>query len=69
MSELLTPREVDLIFRYPPGRTTRLAKAGKIEHIVLPDGEIRIAQSTVERLATPVPLPASSQEVLHAQAG
>jgi hypothetical protein len=50
---LLTPREVDLLLRYPAGRTARLARAGKIHAITLPDGELRIAQKTVERLLKP----------------
>ena len=38
-NRLLKPSEVDIIFRYPTGRTQRLAKAGKIPFIELPDGE------------------------------
>lgn len=52
---LLTPREVDVFLRYPAGRTARLARAGKIPHIVLPDGEIRIDQREVEKLVSPSP--------------
>jgi hypothetical protein len=48
--ELLKPAEVDLLFRYPTGRSIKLAKAGKIPHIVLPDGEIRFDQAEIERL-------------------
>ena len=47
---LLKPREVDLLFRYPAGRTLRLAKAGKIAFVLLPDGEIRITESLVQNL-------------------
>jgi len=47
---LLKPREVDLIFRYPAGRTQKLAKAGKIPCVRLPDGEFRIPESIVQGL-------------------
>jgi hypothetical protein len=47
---LLKPREVDLIFRYPSGRTLRLAKVGRIPCIRLPDGEIRFEESEIEKL-------------------
>jgi len=50
MRKLLTPREVDLYFKYPSGRTARLARAGRIPSIRLPDGEIRIDQATIEKL-------------------
>lgn len=47
---LLTAREVDVILRYPSGRTQRLARGGSIASIVLPDGEIRITQQEVDRI-------------------
>lgn len=53
VGSLLTPREVDRIFRYPRGRTQRLAKAGKIDHIRLPDGEIRFRPDQIEHLLNP----------------
>jgi predicted site-specific integrase-resolvase len=48
--ELLKPREVDLLLRYPPGRTAKLARAGRIPFIRLPDGEIRIDADEIKRL-------------------
>jgi len=39
--ELLLPREVDRLLSYPRGRAARLARAGKLPAIFLPDGEIR----------------------------
>ena len=48
--ELLKPKEVDLLLRYPFGRALRLAKAKKIPHIKLPDGEIRFDKAEIERL-------------------
>ena len=47
---LLKLGEVDIVFRYPAGRTKRLTKNGKIPYVELPDGGIRIKQSTVERI-------------------
>jgi len=48
--ELLKPKEVDLLLRYPFGKTARLAKAGKIPYIQLPDGQIRIREDEIESL-------------------
>ena len=47
---LLKPVEVDLLLRYPTGRAGRLAKAGKLPHVLLPDGEIRFVESEIEAL-------------------
>jgi predicted site-specific integrase-resolvase len=56
MRTLLTPRDVDGLFRYPAGRAARLAKAGRIPCIRLPDGEIRFDASEIEKmLALPKP--------------
>jgi hypothetical protein len=50
---LLTPREVDLLFRYPTGRSRRLARQGKLPHIILPDGEIRFVREVIAELLRP----------------
>jgi len=50
MKTLLVPREVDRLLRYPRGRAARLAKAGQIPFIELPDGEIRFDEEVVKRL-------------------
>jgi predicted site-specific integrase-resolvase len=50
MMQLLTPREVDVMLRYPAGRTLRLVKAGKIPSIRLPDGEVRIDEAALKKL-------------------
>lgn len=50
MQALLHPNEVDELLRYPRGRAVRLARAGKILSVVLPDGEIRFTRSTIEGL-------------------
>jgi len=47
---LLKPSEVDLLFRYPAGRSLKLAKAGRIPHIILPDGEVRFDEAEIESL-------------------
>ena len=44
---LLKPIEVDILFRYPTGRTMRLVRQGKIPFVRLPDGEVRIRESFV----------------------
>jgi hypothetical protein len=52
-SDLLTPREVDRLLRYPRGRSARLARKGKLQAIFLPDGEIRFDPETIQRLIVP----------------
>ena len=49
-TRLLRPGEVDFFLRYPSGRSLRLAKAGRIPFIRLPDGEIRFEESAIRRL-------------------
>jgi hypothetical protein len=46
-NDLLTPEEVDRFFRYPRGRAARLAKAGKLPAIFLPDGEVRFDREAI----------------------
>jgi predicted site-specific integrase-resolvase len=48
--ELFKPREVDLLLRLPFGRAAKLAREGKLPHIVLPDGEIRFIKCEIETL-------------------
>lgn len=50
MRKLLKPTEVDELLRYSAGRTLRLAKAGKIPFIRLPDGAIRFSESEIEMI-------------------
>lgn len=50
---LLTAREVERMLRYSPGRATRLAKAGKLPYLILPDGEVRFNKTEIERLLYP----------------
>jgi Helix-turn-helix domain len=63
---LLTPAEVDRIFRYPRGRVLRLVRAGKFPHIELPDGEIRIDRATVDAMLTHTNESPSARGVAHA---
>ena len=51
--KLLTPYEVDRLLRYPRGRAVRLARAGRILFLRLPDGEIRFEQGEIEKLIAP----------------
>lgn len=66
MKTLLMPREVDRLLRYPRGRSVKLAKAGRLPHVVLPDGEIRFDEDVIQRLLTPRHDDTSAQEVVHA---
>lgn len=49
-TQLLTPTEVDLLFRYKLGRSQKLAKAGLLPHVLLPDGEIRFEENEIAGL-------------------
>lgn len=53
MQRLVLPRELDLILRYPKGRCLKLAKAGKLPHIKLPDGEIRFDLNQIDQIIAP----------------
>ena len=48
--QLLKPKEVDVLLRYPVGRAQRLAKKGMIPCIVLPDGSIRFNEKIIESI-------------------
>ena len=50
MKTLLTPYEIDRALRYRRGQSLRLAIAGLLPHITLPDGEIRFDPNQIERL-------------------
>jgi hypothetical protein len=50
MTALLMPHDVDRILRYPSGRSERLAKAGKLPCIRLPDGSIRFDEDQIKTL-------------------
>jgi len=42
LTELLYPDDIDSRLNWPTGRTSRLARFGKLPHYVLPDGSIRL---------------------------
>ena len=42
-TELLYPDDIDSRLNWPPGRTSRLVRTGKLPHYILPDGSIRLS--------------------------
>ena len=50
MDKLLTPYETDKLLRYPRGRAVRLARAGKLPAVLLPDGEVRFRAGDLQRI-------------------
>ena len=50
MQNIMKPVEVDLTLRWPAGKTERLAKQGKIPHLVLLDGAIRFSPEDVDKI-------------------
>ena len=54
-TELVYPDEIDLRLNWPPGRTSRLARTGKLPHYILPDGSIRLRWDEIELLVQHVP--------------
>ena len=48
--ELVKPKELDRILRYPLGRSQRLARKGELPHIVLPAGQIRFTSGDIESI-------------------
>lgn len=58
---LLYPEEIDNRLNWPLGRATRLAKKGKLPHVVLPDGSIRFEWESIEPLLVRVPQRGSGQ--------
>jgi hypothetical protein len=48
MQYLLTPDEVDELFRYKAGRSQRLARRNILPHVTLADGSIRFRRDYVE---------------------
>lgn len=46
----LRPDQLDKRLNWPPGRSARLAKRGKLPHIVLPDGAVRFRWREIKPL-------------------
>jgi len=59
LTELLYPDDIDTKLNWPPGRTSRLARAGKLPHYILPDGSIRFRWDEIVTLIRHVVAPAS----------
>ena len=55
--KLLTGYEVDSILRYAQGRAERLARRGKLPHVLLPGGDIRFRADDIENLIHSQALP------------
>ncbi len=50
MNQFLTSAEIDRRVAWPIGRAERLARRGRLPHIVLPDGAVRFDWETIRRL-------------------
>ena len=50
MPKLIYPEDVDKRLNWPLGRAGRLARRGRLPHVVLPDGAIRFSWSEVRQL-------------------
>ena len=68
MKSLLQPSELDRHFRWPRGRSLRLAKAGRIPHVKLPPKEeIRFDPDAIDNwLVTLATASMQRQEVANA---
>ena len=66
LKTLLTPAEVDRIFRYPVGRSERLARRGRLPHIKLPCGQIRFDEAEINLLLGNQNASIAPNEVAHA---
>ena len=64
---LLTPDEVDKLLRYPRGRSARLARAGRLPSIALPDGELRFDPEAIERMIATAQGKGERKAVRHAR--
>ena len=47
---LLTPLDVDDLLGYPYGQSQRMAKKGKLTHVLLPCGAIRFRPADIEQV-------------------
>ena len=55
-TEFLYPEDIDSRLNWPLGRTSRLARKGKLPHYTLPDGSIRLRWDEIELLVHRVPV-------------
>ncbi len=56
-----TGREIDKRYAWPLGRAERLARRGKLPHLLLPDGAIRFEPDAVASLVRRKPEPPKSE--------
>ena len=63
--ELLYPDDIDSRLNWPPGRTSRLARTGKLPHYVLPDGSIRLRWDEIAPLVLHVPTASEKAKGAH----
>ncbi|KAA1261145.1 hypothetical protein LF1_36890 [Rubripirellula obstinata] len=54
MTKLLLTADVDRRLAWPLGRAERLARRGKLPHLVLPDGSIRFRWRDIAKLVQTV---------------
>jgi hypothetical protein len=59
-TDLVYPDDIDARLNWPPGRTSKLARQGKLPHYLLPDGSIRLRWDEIAPLVRHIPLPPSS---------
>lgn len=52
---MLRPEEIDLQFRWSGGTAIRLARRGKLPHVVLPNGDIRFDREIILATVRSVP--------------
>ena len=64
-ADLLYPDDIDARLNWPPGRTSRLARRGRLPHYVLPDGSIRLRWDEITPLVrhNPVTPPSGPEGV------
>ena len=65
LDDLIHPDEVDFRLNWPPGRTTRLARLGRIPHYRLPDGSIRVRWAEINSLIKSIPADSHRIGVAH----
>ena len=53
---LLYPEDIDNRLTWPIGKASRLAKRGKLPHVILPDGSIRFEWGAIAPLIVRVPV-------------
>ena len=65
---LLTGLEAAFLLRIPRSRLVRLARAGTVPHVLLPDGQIRFRRADLEAWAATFFVPAAAVASEAAQA-